>query len=1107
MSNRIQKSAILKEDDDGEKSATKPVLSGTLGGSADSLTHAETHLLQSFTDQLPSVNEHRRRSSMTEFFKTLFKPEFERKLSRLAEEGSSLAEQEEEELPPVEPVPIQQPIQHQPSAFHKHRNSAAKRAEWDRKRSSTTSQCTYSTSASDQPYPQPTHRASSAMSCYYPPPPTIDRKRSSTTIGNHNMGLQQEVLRNMSIFKPVPLGSSAGPVIVTQQETSMENVLPNNASILPLTGEPSLDETSPQCMKRGSVGHLKSQTVHAMQHHKSRVVLVEPRLSQDHLRSKSASPFKRNTFPQLDVETASKNHARQISIATFLTSAYRNEIYKDNQQRYFRPRLSLDSLRVPRRWLSLRNVISFFNVLILFIAIFVVALVSYQAGIESTREAISAMSNVTVSNVMSNLNGLFEGAERVNLFTQAIYSQANYPIRWSQTCARPLYFFFTTDQGGFDQMYAVTPESWFVGIAADRDPVTGQLDPENLLVKYLNFTTRPFRWTKFVSSRCTQNDTSCVDAAFDDGTPIYERSRYVAASRPFFQHASSTGRPGWSDIYLYSDNKTLGITAVRPVYYLDKLQFVSAVDLTLGLLSGSLETTSKSITGDTGISPLFFLIETNTGYLVASSMPSLISLLDDSGQRIFANDSDSDPIRECHAYLTQSFGSLTAIKWSNNGEPIIFQTEKAHVVVGRYQRAQGDIDWIITSYIPFETYNGRLNAAHYFQVPFVGLLVFFVSILVSVVVTRAIGRPLKRIARQMLSVADLNFEESEAVEHEDDEHDNVLETQQQLSLWKRFRRWESRMFSRMEIPLKEVLYLKSAMSAMITGLKSFSKYVPLDVVTLLVKMKREAVLGVDEMDITVLFSDIVNFTSVAESVEPAILVQLMNEYLSEMSEIVLQYQGIVDKYIGDAIMAFWNAPISVQDHATIACTVALKCQMRLAELRESWRQRGLPELRMRIGLNTGKALVGNFGSSTRFNYTALGDNVNLASRLESLNKRYETGVIISQMTVDELNMEYFVVRPLDLVTVKGKSHHVKVYELVGFRKLMPQTQVDACDIYAQGFDHWVEGKFDRAAEYFRQYLHMSDRPDKAAMDKMIECFKRSTLSSVQWSPIVVLDEK
>lgn len=211
--------------------------------------------------------------------------------------------------------------------------------------------------------------------------------------------------------------------------------------------------------------------------------------------------------------------------------------------------------------------------------------------------------------------------------------------------------------------------------------------------------------------------------------------------------------------------------------------------------------------------------------------------------------------------------------------------------------------------------------------------------------------------------------------------------------------------------------------------KAFSNYVSADLVAQIMKNPDSLKLGGEKREISVLFSDIRGFTSLSEKLSPEDLVHLLNEYLNPMTMIVLEEKGTLDKYIGDAVMAIYNAPLDVADHASHACRSALKMIAKLDELNRSFIECGLQTIDIGIGVNTGDAVVGNMGAAIRFDYTAIGDNVNLASRLEGLNKMYGTHIIVSESTRLQVLSE-LPFREIDLVAVKGKRQPVPIYELM-----------------------------------------------------------------------------
>ena len=214
--------------------------------------------------------------------------------------------------------------------------------------------------------------------------------------------------------------------------------------------------------------------------------------------------------------------------------------------------------------------------------------------------------------------------------------------------------------------------------------------------------------------------------------------------------------------------------------------------------------------------------------------------------------------------------------------------------------------------------------------------------------------------------------------------------------------------------------------------QTFSKFVSKAVVDELLRVPGKVKLGGERKILTVLFSDIRGFTTLSEKLTPEELVAHLNIYLQAMTNIVIKYNGTLDKYVGDEIMAFWGAPIPQQHHAYLGCRAALEMMTELNRLNEQWKSEGNSHLCLNIGIgiNSGEMVAGNMGSAARMDYTLMGDNVNLGARLEGTNKMYKTAVIISEFTYEMIKDEKIVVRELDLIRVKGKAKPVRIYELL-----------------------------------------------------------------------------
>ncbi|MBS4029661.1 MAG: adenylate/guanylate cyclase domain-containing protein [Ignavibacteriales bacterium] len=265
----------------------------------------------------------------------------------------------------------------------------------------------------------------------------------------------------------------------------------------------------------------------------------------------------------------------------------------------------------------------------------------------------------------------------------------------------------------------------------------------------------------------------------------------------------------------------------------------------------------------------------------------------------------------------------------------------------------------------------------------------------------------------------------------------------------------------------------------------FGQYLSPAVVNELVEHPDKLRLGGERRELTVLFSDIVQFTSISEKLSPEELVTMLNDYLSAMTDIIFVHKGTLDKYIGDAVMAFWGAPIPLENHAILAITTALEMQKALLQMREKSNELGTPFLDVRIGINSGEMLVGNFGGKNRFDYTVISDSVNLASRLEGANKQYRTKILIGEQTY-YLVKDNVIAREIDKLLVVGKSKPVTVYEILGLKgEKKDSLQENFLEVYASALATYRKREWKSAIELFQQALALvlHDYPSKMYIER------------------------
>ena len=254
--------------------------------------------------------------------------------------------------------------------------------------------------------------------------------------------------------------------------------------------------------------------------------------------------------------------------------------------------------------------------------------------------------------------------------------------------------------------------------------------------------------------------------------------------------------------------------------------------------------------------------------------------------------------------------------------------------------------------------------------------------------------------------------------------------------------------------------------------KAFSTYLSEEVVEEIVSDPTKLQLGGTERHMTALFTDIKNFSGVAESLAPEELVELLNYYLSTMSDVILEHKGTIDKYVGDAIISFFGAPLELSDHALRACNAAILMKRLEEELNSRLAKKGMPSLITRIGINTGEMIVGNMGTQKKMNYTIISNAVNLASRLEGVNKQYGTQILTSEDTVKETGST-LLTRRLDRIRVVGINEPVRIYEILETSAEAPAASRELAGLFHSAHDLFEERDWKNADSAFQQVLKIS----------------------------------
>ncbi len=307
--------------------------------------------------------------------------------------------------------------------------------------------------------------------------------------------------------------------------------------------------------------------------------------------------------------------------------------------------------------------------------------------------------------------------------------------------------------------------------------------------------------------------------------------------------------------------------------------------------------------------------------------------------------------------------------------------------------------------------------------------------------------------------------------------------------------------------IKEVNMMNVATDQMKLALNSLTKYVPLDLVSKLMLSGKSATLGGEKQQITILFSDLANFTQIAEQTAPDTLLEILGEYFRVMNEIIEEHHGTVDKYVGDSIMAFWGAPTPQPDHPLNACRAALAMQEKFPALWKKMNPEHRALLKQRIGINTGLAIIGNIGAPDRMDYTAIGDQVNLASRLENLNKFYGTKILVGEGTATAVK-DQMLLRPIEKVSVKGKTQSSLIFELLGLKSEASANTLQALTVYEKALSLFQNRQFAEAAKVFAEANLLFGGNDSVSqiLIQQSEEFQR-TPPPDNWNGTIVMREK
>jgi adenylate cyclase len=508
----------------------------------------------------------------------------------------------------------------------------------------------------------------------------------------------------------------------------------------------------------------------------------------------------------------------------------------------------------------------------------------------------------------------------------------------------------------------------------------------------------------------------------------------VTNTRPWYLGAAQSKQIYWTDPYYYIHTHDLGITASNAVY--DKnsnLKVILGVDISFIELSNFLQ---RQTIGQFGHA---FLTDQRGKLLIPA----------------FANPNATkippQALQAAMSYFQKTNDRNFSFKFHHTR--YLSYVSNLPLIFGEH--------WLIITIVPFSDFFSDLIRTQ-LEVILITLIILMFSILIIIYFSKRISSPIVALAKEVDKITNLD-----------------------LSSHRRIYSY-----------IIEIRMMDASVASLRAAMRSFSRYVPKEIVKQLLAQGNEITLHVDKRKLTILFSDIQDFTTIAETNSLNILMPLLNEYFDGLSKIILENQGTIDKYIGDSIMAFWGAPLAAPNHAELACRAALLCQHFLVDFNQKCSEQGKAQLITRFGISAGPVVVGNIGTLERMNYTVIGDAVNTAARLQVTDKIYHVSIIISEEVYMQTDQK-FLVRPLDTVAVRGKKEKIKIYELVALEAegspiSATPAQHELCKSFAHAYETFSKGDNVTAQQLFED-IHQkfpNDFPTEFYLNRLKEIFKK-----------------
>ncbi len=527
--------------------------------------------------------------------------------------------------------------------------------------------------------------------------------------------------------------------------------------------------------------------------------------------------------------------------------------------------------------------------------------------------------------------------------------------------------------------------------------------------------------------------------------------------RPWYLGAKKSGNTYWTDSYIFFESGKPGITVASPVYNNDKsLKGVVAADITLGGLSKILKNMNFSQNG------ISFIIDESGRFVAFPDANKMMSYEDGELRRLRPHE------------LELPFLTKAVRQYEDKKESLLFLEAEGKKYITYFSSFPDDFGkkWYMGIIAPEDDFLGSLKQTTYLSLV-LSLIILVISIGVGIILARKISKPIESLTQNVLNIKNFEFEKKNPIRS----------------------------------TIREISQMSSAIEGMKSGLKAFQLYVPSTLVKQLLDSGEDVSIGGKDRELTIFFSDIVGFTTISENLPPQELSIQLSEYFDQVCGIIAEEKGTLDKYIGDAVMAFWGAPIINDEHAVLTCKAALRCKKAIKKLNDEWLSNEKRPFYTRIGIATGHVIVGNMGSKERMNYTVIGDTVNLSSRLEGVNTFYGTEIIIAQSTYRYVQ-NHFICRILDQIAVKGKTQSEVIYELLiekGAEGAEDQEYLSRK--FKQAYDLYENREWLKAKDLLKQILEVfpHDQVSKIYIERCDRYI--SSEPDESWTPITVMTSK